>query len=135
VFRPSANIPNLNEDTMFNSIDLNRCQFTYADGRRCRMLLMEGHDSLCCHHWAREESENEAARAGAILVAHAQDLSSPEGLHTALCSLYLHVAQGKLPPNRAFILAYVAQLLLQSLAMKLRREKSKPKSGAIDPAA
>jgi len=105
------------------SLDENRCTFTYADGRRCGMSRMEGHDLLCCHHWSRLEERDDAAKSGERIAQLVGEEVEPKGVKKALEELFRLVAQGRMPPARAMTLAYVSQLLLQALAFDLRREK------------
>src|SRR6266852_1471163 len=44
------------------------CQRQFSDGRRCRMLRMDGHPSLCPFHVREEKQLIEADKLGAELV-------------------------------------------------------------------
>jgi hypothetical protein len=87
------------------------CAFTFADGRRC-----SAHPHLCFDH-ARKEAQALAAQqvgrdvssflSGSYLSAC--DLSS------ALGRLFSAVAQGEVKPRTASTLAYLGQILLQSI--------------------
>lgn len=90
------------------------CQFTFADGRGCRMFRSDAHPNLCLFH-AREELQ--------ILQSEkiANELASLSGryrTHTdinhVVGKLFNLVAAGLIPPARARNLSYLAQLLLQS---------------------
>jgi hypothetical protein len=95
---------------------LNLCSFTFSDGRRCRALRLSGHPQFC-HFHARREAEARAADqlgrdssyffSGGYLSAC--DLSA------ALGRLFAEVASGHIKPRRATTLAYLAQVLVQTL--------------------
>jgi hypothetical protein len=93
-----------------------RCQFSYSDGRRCRMLRASDHSTLCVYHSREERQLLEAERIGQLLAA------SPSGgyltatdVNPVLGKLYTAIAQNRIPPRNAATLAYVAQLLLHSI--------------------
>lgn len=91
------------------------CQFSFADGRRCRMLRIPSHPDFCYTHARADLQEREANRLGAEL---AQTLTgnfmTATDVNHALGRLYTAVARGQIDPRRAASMAYIAQLLLQS---------------------
>src|ERR1700682_951699 len=57
----------------------NLCQRQFSDGRRCRMLRMEGHPSLCPFHVREEKPLLEADKLGAELASLSRHLhNAPE---------------------------------------------------------
>ena len=114
-----------------------RCAYKTADGRRCTTLRSKDHPSLCARH-ARQEFRN-AQRAAARLVATSnpcppmrnfapellgpiKDFHTAASINHALGRLLVLVAGNRIPPRSAAIVAYICQLLLQSLSeVKLER--------------
>jgi len=92
-----------------------RCQQLTADNRRCQMPRMKGHPSLCFTHAQRQQKILDPKRVAAELLGPFQDLRTGNAVNHALASLFLLVAQNRIPPRNAAILAYIGQLLLQSL--------------------
>jgi hypothetical protein len=94
------------------------CSFSFADGRRCRMLRNPSYPHLCTFH-ARKESQ---ALAGQQL---GRDISSCLSnrylsacdLAAALSQLPPALAQGQVSPKTALTLAYLGQTLAQSIQL------------------
>jgi len=92
------------------------CLHAFADGRRCLTPRTSAHPHLCTYH-AHKESQTQAAQKvgrhlGTYFSGHylsACDLSS------ALGHLFSAAAQGQIKPKTASTLAYLAQILLQSI--------------------
>ena len=91
-----------------------QCLHTNADGRRCRMPARPGHDSLCLPHWQRR---NRDAKAVSVeLLGPFAELTTATAVNHALAKLFSLVAQGRIPSRDAAVLAYIGQLLLNSLS-------------------
>ena len=100
----------------------NDCQHITAAGRRCRMLRARNHDLLCAYHvrLKRQEAEQAEALTDDIL-GPVEDFKSAVAVNHALGNLFVLTARNRIPVRRAAILAYIAQLILNSLPA-LRRE-------------
>src|SRR6266700_2880199 len=83
--------------------DSHLCLFSFSDGRQCRMLRHKDHATLCIFHARAERQLIEADKLGREIA------SPPSGEYFAA------VAQNRLPTRNAAILAYLGQLLLQSV--------------------
>jgi hypothetical protein len=90
-----------------------RCQFVFADARRCRM------PALCAAH-ARAQAAKETPLAAEP--AEAIDLAPLSGefttateINRALGKVFLLLAGNRIPRRNAVALGYIAQLLLQTL--------------------
>jgi len=90
-----------------------QCRHTSADGRRCRMPAPPGHDSLCLPHWQRQNGDAQAVSAE--LLGPFAELTTATAVNHALAKLFSLVAQGRIPSRDAAVLAYISQLLLNSL--------------------
>ena len=95
----------------------NLCQFPFADGRRCRMLRHPAHPYLCLTHAHSELQLQESGRLGTELSQTLTgDFMTATDVNHVLGRLYTAIAQDRIPPRNAATLAYVGQLLLQSVA-------------------
>jgi len=86
-----------------------------ADGRRCQLPRMKDHPSFCYIHAQRQQHLLDPKRIAAELLGPFQDLKTANAVNHALGSLFLLVAQNRISPRHATTLAYIGQLLLQSL--------------------
>ncbi len=91
------------------------CQHTDAEGRRCRMLLADGHPHLCLYHWRREEQDRDAIQIGAEIVGVFGEIRTATAVNHALARLFAALAQNRIPVRRAAVLGYIAQLLQHGL--------------------
>ena len=97
-----------------------RCQHATADGRRCRMLRMNQHSSLCLQHWQRQQEllsleSGDANALGAELLGPFQEFNTATAINHVLGKLLALLARNRIPARHAAILAYVGQVLLNSL--------------------
>jgi hypothetical protein len=95
-----------------------RCNFQFADGRRCRMLLHKTTGQLCLFHQRELLQLQSAAEIGAELLALGGNFKNPIAINFVLGKLFAHVATGRMHRRDASTLAYIAQLLLQTLDQK-----------------
>jgi hypothetical protein len=88
-----------------------RCQHRTAAGRQCRSLASDPSSELCPHHaaTAREQDFRE------VLTRDAFDFQRPQGVNNSLGALYNLVAEGRISPRRASVLAHISSLLLRTL--------------------
>ncbi len=95
---------------------LNRCQFETSDGRRCRMLRHNGHPTLCLFHACDEMQLLESQRLGAEISASITgEFMTSTDINFVLGKLFTALAQNRIPPRNAAILAYIGQLMLHSV--------------------
>ena len=98
------------------------CQFSFADGRACRMLRQADHPALCVFHARAERQLLESDRLGSELAASLTGgFMTATDINFVLGKLFKAIAQNRVPPRVAANLAFVAKLLLQSLD-KLKAE-------------
>lgn len=90
-----------------------QCRFTKSDGRRCRMPAVPGPDLLCPMHLRR--SQREADAVAAELFGPFREFKTATAVNHALGKLSSLVARGRIPVRNAVVLAYISQLLLNSL--------------------
>jgi hypothetical protein len=98
-----------------NAVDQSKlCQFSFADGRQCRMFRHESHPSLCLVH-AREEQQLLAQdEIGQELESISGEFRTTTDINHVVGKLFKLVAAGRIPARRAENLSYLAQLLLYS---------------------
>ena len=95
-----------------------RCRYKTADGRRCTMLRMSDHPSLCYTHWRQQLVQTESydhEGAAAELLGSIEDFNTATAVNQVLGRLLALLARNRIPPRNAAILAYICQLLLNSL--------------------
>jgi hypothetical protein len=98
------------------------CQFSFADGRTCRMFRQQDHPSLCVFHARAERQVIESDRLGSELATTLTGrFMTATDVNFALGKLYKAIAQNRVPPRNASNLAFVGKLLLLSLD-KVKRE-------------
>jgi len=98
------------------------CQFSFADGRTCRMFRQPDHPSLCIFHARAERQIVESDRLGSELAAtFTGRFMTATDINFALGKLYQAIAQNRISPRSASNLAFVGKLLLLSLD-KLKNE-------------
>jgi len=97
------------------SIDESRlCQFPFADGRQCRMPRHVSHDSLCVFHARQEQQLVELDSIGEELGSLSGEFTTVSDVNHVIGKLFKLVAANRIPARNAHLLAYLAQLLLQS---------------------
>ena len=92
------------------------CQFSFADNRTCRMFRQHDHPSLCVFHARAERQIVESDRLGSELAASLTGgLMTATDINFVLSKLFKAIAQNRIPPRNAAVLAYIGQLMLHSL--------------------
>lgn len=88
-----------------------RCQFTFADGRQCRMFRMPKHPDYCVMHWHQEEESIPRQNLGLELLGPSDRVLTTADVNRTLCRLLRLVAEGRISPRTAATLAYIGQQL------------------------
>ena len=89
-----------------------RCDFLFADGRRCRLQPADPTLTLCLRHLQVRDNQERAARAADEIVGAEGALQTPEGIHKALANTFCNLARGLISPRSAAVLGYLGQLML-----------------------
>ena len=110
---PAINTNPENESTQSTTTD--RCSYSTSDGRRCRMPLSPNHPTLCTHHATPELQAAEAARIAAQLTGPSSDVKSTADINRVLAQLFSAVSAKKVDLKQGSLLAYIAQLMLQTI--------------------
>ncbi|MGB6430007.1 MAG: hypothetical protein WBF06_05445 [Candidatus Acidiferrales bacterium] len=93
-----------------------RCKFKFADARSCGIPRWKGHASYCLFHARQEQQLLDADRVGTELASLSGEFRTTTDLNHALGKLFAAVAQNRIPPRNAAVIAYIGQLLMQSLS-------------------
>ncbi len=100
--------------------DSNRCQYRYANGKRCRLPISKPHSGFCSHHFglsnstSSPESCRDSQDLSPDLLPELSQLSRAIDLRQFLVRLLALVTQGRISPRRASVLGYITNQLLQS---------------------
>src|SRR5579864_316941 len=95
--------------------ELPLCNFSFADGRRCRMPRSKKHRSFCLAHARQEEQLLSVDRVGEELVSLSGTFRTTTDVNHVLGTLFSLLANNRISPRQASALAYILQLLLQTL--------------------
>jgi hypothetical protein len=89
-----------------------RCQFTFSDGRQCRM--QQAH--FCAEHSPKPKRGAKRVSDASALEALCSDLTTATSINRALAQTFLLMAQGRISRKDAVAFGYLSQLLLQSVS-------------------
>jgi hypothetical protein len=100
-----------------------RCQYRDSAGRRCRRHLRDGHPVFCRRHARPDPSDSPSGlpnpRTHDIspeLLGPLQDFRTAAGINFTLGRLLILTAANRISSRDASVMAYICQLLLQSLS-------------------
>jgi len=99
------------------------CHHIDAQGRRCRMLVMSIEADFCAYHAQRRLQAQRASETAATeLLACVSDFTDAASVNRFLGTLIKQVALKRIPRRDGIALAYICQLLLNSLGAIDRKE-------------
>ena len=91
-----------------------RCQHRSLKGR-CRQLASRPAGTLCFDHARAEQQAKNDFTLLAPLVRQTEDFQSAEAVNETLGALHNLLAEGRIPPRRAAVIAYVDSMILRTL--------------------
>ncbi|HZV87533.1 MAG TPA: hypothetical protein VFF95_08310 [Candidatus Binatus sp.] len=92
------------------------CQHISPRGQRCRMLRAADHASLCTHHLRQASAAQPDTEAlAAELLGSLDDFSTADSVNKLLSNLVKQLARKRIARLDAIAMAYMCQLLLNSL--------------------
>jgi hypothetical protein len=91
-----------------------RCQHRTPAGRQCRLLASNTHSGLCAQHHT-EHRQRTSADLSASLTKRSGSYETAQGINSLLVNLYRLLAENRISPRRAAVLAYINSLLLRTL--------------------
>lgn len=99
-----------------NSInELSRCQHRTSTRRRCRLRVVDAHSGLCFRHAQLQLQKLEVPDLSPDLVGTLTGFTSAADINQVLSKLLILLAQNRISPRRAAVLAYISNLLLRTL--------------------
>ena len=108
-----------------------RCTHRFANGMRCRLLTLDPDSAYCANHAKVVENQRESQDTAASLTADLKEFRSAIPINDFLARLLLLLAEQKISPRRAAVLAYITNQLLRTLPA-IDRELN-PKPGKDEP--
>ena len=97
-------------DKRSNAANHSLCHFSYADGRRCRMLRHRDHPGLCPFHSREERQRLESERIGTELAASLTgNYLTASDINHVLGKVFTALAQDRISVKKAKALAYLAR--------------------------
>ena len=90
-----------------------RCQHRSLKGR-CRQAATDSAGTLCFHHARAQRQAKDDFTLLEPLVRKPEDLQSIEGISEDLAALHNLLAEGRVSPRRASVIAYIDSLLLRT---------------------
>jgi hypothetical protein len=91
-----------------------RCTFRFANGKRCRLSASDI-SAFCPSHASRSESQTQPADGAASLTADLKEFRSAIPINDFLARLLLLLAEDRISPRKAAVLAYITNQLLRTL--------------------
>lgn len=94
------------------------CQHINGRGHRCRMLIDKGHPSLCPYHLAQSNAKGavpDPEILAAELLGEIVNFTTADAVNLFLGNLVKQLARKRIARRDAIALAYLCQLLLNSL--------------------
>src|ERR1700738_3999115 len=92
-----------------------RCTHRFANGMRCRLLTPDADSSYCANHAAPVENQRASTDIAASLTTDLKEFRSAIPINDFLARLLLLLAQDRISPRKAAVLAYITNPLLRTL--------------------
>lgn len=92
-----------------------RCRHRTFEGRRCRLNASDPAIGLCNKHVADRDQRIEDADIILSLTGDLSCFSDPQRINVFLSRLLLLLAQGRISPRQAGVMAYISSLHLRTL--------------------
>jgi hypothetical protein len=92
-----------------------RCTHCTANGRRCQMPFAPNHTALCAQHALQELQLHDSKIVTEEIVGPLCDFRSAFAINRALGKLFTITAENRIPVRSALAMAYIGQLMIQTL--------------------
>ena len=116
--------------------DSARCRHFTADGRRCRLAVLDTRSHLCFRHSAllaaSQPPQNDSEDLSAELLPELSQFSSGLDINKFLARLLILITKGRISPRRASVMAYVTNQLLHSHRAIARDNTVKPQDERLE---
>jgi hypothetical protein len=119
----TTNLAPVEPQAQASESDTALCSHFDTAGRRCHMLVMSAASDLCSYHAQRRlQAQRGSETAASELLACVSDFSDAASVNRFLGNLVKQVTLKRIPRRDAVTLAYICQLLLNSLSAINREE-------------
>jgi hypothetical protein len=99
-----------------DNAEATRCQHHSPSRRRCRHARKDSRSRFCAAHDLLEQQRHDGDRCDAILgEPDPGHFDTAAGINHALTGLYVLLAEDRISPRRAAVLAYISSLQLRTL--------------------
>ena len=117
--------------------DGERCLFTSTHGRRCTNAHMGNASGCCIVHEGRMQKVDDAEvqAVAAELLANNVELQTKDDVNRFTSQLLTMVAQKRISRQDGSLLAYIASVLLQTIAPVRKKAVADPRAGFVESAA
>jgi hypothetical protein len=98
----------------------NRCQYRYANGKRCRLSGSKLHFGFCSHHFSLSDSSasqrscDDSEDLSSELLPELSQFNSAININQFLARLMALVTKGRISPRRAAVLSYITNQIIHS---------------------
>jgi hypothetical protein len=131
---PKTNTGRVSPSIVHEPAALSPCQHINGKGHRCHMFTSDPNSTLCAHHARKQikarRLQNEA-NANELL-GDIQDFSTADSVNVFLGNLVKQLAHKRIARRDAVALAYISQLLLNSLSALSREQSSLNDPNPVD---
>ena len=91
------------------------CTYRSPSGRRCRLPRADSHSGLCISHAKLEQQSRDVSEIAADLQTLSGEFKTASDVNHVLGKLFTLLSQDRIPPRKGAVLAYVGQLIVQTL--------------------
>jgi hypothetical protein len=95
--------------------DSSRCQHRTPSRRRCRLRVVDSRSGLCFRHAQLRLQRLEVPDLSSDLLGQLSQFTSAADINQVLSKLLILLAQNRISPRRAAVIAYTTSLLLRTL--------------------
>jgi hypothetical protein len=111
----------------------NRCKFSTADGRQCRMYRSKNHKTFCLVHAQHEEQILNAETVAAELIGPITKFQTALEVNRTLGNLFTLVAQKRISRQDGALLGFISQMLLNSIGSTVKSELQQAEGSKTPP--
>jgi hypothetical protein len=106
--------------------DVARCQHRTRSGRHCRLAVSDTTSGFCTKHSRAHQKQCETADLAAVLTADISEFKCAGEVHDFLSRLLMLLAQKRISPRHAGVMAYISSLHLRTLTAINRETGEEP---------
>ncbi len=91
------------------------CTYRSPSGRRCRLPRADSQSALCLRHAKLEQQSRDVSQTAAELQTLTGEFKTATDVNHVLGKLFTLLSNDRIPPRKGAVLAYVGQLIVQTL--------------------